>query len=548
MAQMKTPGVYVVEKNAFPNSVVEVATAVPAFIGHTEYASNKGKSLRNVPWRISSLSEFHSYYGFGPTPKFNVVDKTDDAAAAPAFSSGGKDYWLQQAPETRYLLYLSMLMFFQNGGGPCYVVSVGGYSDEFDPDKFTSGVEFLLKEQEPTMVVIPETVLLEEPDAISVQQAVLAHCGGTMRNRVAILDIWDGFRDRQDPKGDCIENFRSALGINYLDYGVAYYPWVETTIIHDKDLGYENVGNLGDLQKIIKAELGLPDKAPAPADGDKPAEKSIKLKIAAQVEAVDSITSLGSGGDGKTAAGAEGEEGGGEEAGKASGGGTDGDEIAAQKRLLDKTLRTMSPTYGDVLIEMQHQLNLLPPGAAMAGVYTMVDNLRGVWKAPANVSLASVVAPAVSISHDEQEDLNVTTQGKSINAIRTFIGEGVLVWGARTLDGNSLDWRYVNVRRTMIMLEESIKLAAKAYVFDSNVSTTWVTISSMITNFLTGIWKQGGLAGATPEDAFSVHVGLGETMTPQDILEGILRITVLVAVSRPAEFIEITFQQQMQKS
>ena len=170
------------------------------------------------------------------------------------------------------------------------------------------------------------------------------------------------------------------------------------------------------------------------------------------------------------------------------------------------------------------------------------------WKAPANVSLNSVVSPLVPISAVQQEDLNVTPQGKSINAIRTFIGEGSLVWGGRTLDGNSLDWRYINVRRTMIMLEESIKLAAKAMVFEPNVANTWVTIKSMISNFLNGIWKRGGLAGAVPDDAFSVHVGLGETMTPEDILEGIMRVTVLVAISRPAEFIEITFQQQMQKS
>jgi phage tail sheath protein FI len=159
-----------------------------------------------------------------------------------------------------------------------------------------------------------------------------------------------------------------------------------------------------------------------------------------------------------------------------------------------------------------------------------------------------VISPAVNISNDEQEDLNVTIQGKSINAIRPFIGEGTLVWGARTLDGNSLDWRYVNVRRTMIMLKESIRLATKAYVFDNNDANTWVTIKSMIRNFLTGIWKRGGLAGASPDDAFSVSVGLGETMTPDDILEGILKVTVLVALIRPAEFIEITFQQQMQKS
>ena len=142
----------------------------------------------------------------------------------------------------------------------------------------------------------------------------------------------------------------------------------------------------------------------------------------------------------------------------------------------------------------------------------------------------------------------MSTTGKSINAIRPFVGEGTLVWGARTLDGNSLDWRYINVRRTMIMIEESIRLAAKAYVFEPNTAQTWVTIRSMIENFLTSVWKAGGLAGAVPTDAFSVHVGLGQTMTPVDILEGKLLITVLVAVTRPAEFIEITFQQQMQKS
>ena len=206
-----------------------------------------------------------------------------------------------------------------------------------------------------------------------------------------------------------------------------------------------------------------------------------------------------------------------------------------------------SEFHTELLLEIKNQLNLLPPGAAMAGIYTMVDNSRGVWKAPANVSLNAVVSPAVNITHDEQEDLNVTPMGKSINAIRTFIGEGTLVWGARTLDGNSLDGRYISVRRTLIMLEESIRLATKAYVFENNVATTWVTIKSMIRNFLTGIWKRGGLAGASPDDAFSVHVGLGETMTPEDILEGILRVTVLVALIHPAEFIEITFQQQMQK-
>lgn len=528
MGAMKTPGVYIVEKSAFPNSVVEVATAVPAFIGYTAAADNKGKSLTNKPWRITSMADYHSYFGFGPDPKFTISEKAADATEHPAFSLGGKDYVINQvegAPGGNYLLYYSMLLFYQNGGGPCYIVSVGTYKDDVGPDKLMKGITPLLKEQEPTMVVIPEAVLLKEADCISLQQAALAHCGGKMKNRVTILDVWGGFRDRQDPSGDCIEKFRSALGINYLDFSAAYYPWLNTTIVQDKDLSYENIGkeNREFLQTLLNEEMGFPETA---GDDTPPKTKQ-------QMKAVASITSD----DEKwkedlTIDNAE---------------PSDGD-IEANKILLNKSLITMSPLYNTILLDIKNKINLLPPSAAIAGVYTMVDNSRGVWKAPANVSLSAVISPSVHISHDEQEDLNVSTQGKSINAIRPFIGEGTLIWGARTLDGNSLDWRYINVRRTMIMLEESIKLATKAYVFENNTANTWVTIKSMINNFMTGIWKRGGLAGSSPDDAFSVHVGLGDTMTAVDILEGILRVTVLVALIRPAEFIEITFQQQMQKS
>jgi phage tail sheath protein FI len=183
----------------------------------------------------------------------------------------------------------------------------------------------------------------------------------------------------------------------------------------------------------------------------------------------------------------------------------------------------------------------------MAGIYTMVDNNVGVFQSPANVSLGSVINPAVSITHNEQEDLNVPLSGKAVNAIRTFPGKGVLVWGARTLDGNSQDFRYISVRRTHIMIEQSIKNATQAYVFEPNTANTWTSIKSMLSNFLTNIWAQGALAGATPADAFSVDVGLGTTMTPVDILDGILRVSIKVAITRPAEFIIITFEQQMQK-
>ncbi|WP_294962436.1 phage tail sheath C-terminal domain-containing protein, partial [uncultured Flavobacterium sp.] len=214
-----------------------------------------------------------------------------------------------------------------------------------------------------------------------------------------------------------------------------------------------------------------------------------------------------------------------------------------------QSLKATSPTYTNILEEIRSKLNELPPSAAMAGIYTAVDSSRGVWKSPANVSVSMVNAPSVNISNEQQESLNVdVVAGKSINVIRTFPGIGTLVWGARTLDGNSQDWRYINVRRTLIMIEQSLKLAARSYVFEPNDANTWVTVKSMMSNFLTNLWKQGALAGAVPEQAFDVQIGLGSTMTPTDILDGKMLITVKVAIVRPAEFIIITFQQQMQQS
>jgi len=151
----------------------------------------------------------------------------------------------------------------------------------------------------------------------------------------------------------------------------------------------------------------------------------------------------------------------------------------------------------------------------------------------------------IRLSDSQQGGLNIdAVSGKSINAIRFFNGQGILIWGARTLDGNSQDWRYVSVRRTMTYLEQSVKLAARAYVFDPNDLNTWTVVSSMIGSFLTDVWKQGGLQGASPADAFSVNCGLGSTMTADDLLNGYMRVVVKVAIVHPAEFIEITFQQQ----
>ena len=214
----------------------------------------------------------------------------------------------------------------------------------------------------------------------------------------------------------------------------------------------------------------------------------------------------------------------------------------------ERQLFARHPVFGPIASQVTQTMVLLPPSGAIAGVYAAVDRTRGVWKAPANVSLADVSGVAVKINDQLQEDLNVTTTGKSVNAIRVFAGKGCLVWGARTLAGNDNEWRYVPVRRFFNMAEESIKKATEPFVFEPNDRGTWVRVRAMIENFLTVQWRQGALAGAVPAQAFFVKVGLGETMTSQDILEGRLIVEVGMAVVRPAEFIILRFAHKMQTS
>ncbi|HEV7782673.1 MAG TPA: phage tail sheath C-terminal domain-containing protein, partial [Chitinophagaceae bacterium] len=190
---------------------------------------------------------------------------------------------------------------------------------------------------------------------------------------------------------------------------------------------------------------------------------------------------------------------------------------------------------------------VMPVSAAVVGKYAQVDGTRGVWKAPANVTIDYAIRPEKMITDKQQERLNVDVNaGKSINVIRSFPGRGsALIWGARTLAGNSNEWRYIPVRRYFNMVEESTKNATQAFVFEPNDLNTWSLVKSMISNFLIQQWKSGALQGVTPQEAFFVHVGLKETMTYQDILEGRMIVEIGLAVVRPAEFIILRFMHKM---
>lgn len=502
-----TPGVYIEEQNAFPNSVAQVETAIPAFVGYTQKAVYNSKDVTLQPTRITSLGEFVNCFGNAPKTTYSLQNIRPQAPNKP---------YLIEPHRNRYLLFYSLKLFFANGGSVCYIVSVGDYNDPVTQSRLAEGIRSLVKDTKPTMLVVPDAVLLEQQECYALQQKMLTHCG-LLRSRVAILDIVNGFRERT-PEDDVITAFRTGIGSEYLSWGAAYYPWVATTIVGSNEVDFTNIdnGSIMAFIAILKEDTALQVE-----------EGKLNQTRADQNNALINQLRPTKAGPSKKA-------------------GKEDNSQPPSKEEIHRTLLAVSPLYQEIMQSIREHLNLLPPSGGMAGIYTMVDHARGVWKAPANVSLSSVVKPAVNIPNQEQEDLNAPLDGKAVNAIRSFPGQGVLVWGARTLDGNNQEWRYINVRRTAILIEQSVKLAAEAYVFEPNDANTWTNLKAMIDNFLTHLWRQGALAGAKPEDAFFVNVGLGITMTPVDILDGWLRISIGIAVVRPAEFIVITLQQKMQ--
>jgi len=498
-ATLATPGVYIEEKSSFGSSVVPVQTAIPAFVGYTEKASRGSKDLTNVPTKISSLGQYEELFGGAPATKFNIETSED-------FITG---FQLSFVENTRFLMHNALRFFYANGGGDCYIVSVGNFDENIDAGKLNDpkggGLAALEKFLEPTLIVVPDAVLLSEADCFALQGAILSHCGFKMKNRFAILDVYGGTKERTFDDEDVIDKFREGVGSNFLMWGAGYYPFLNTTLIKASEIDYTRIENLDGLVEVLSKEVA--DNLAAENITEARAE-GINAEIAKITEEND----------------------------------------ADAVKSIHGTLTVISPKLNMIMAEMSEMLNLMPPSSAMAGAYSMVDFTASVAQSPANISLGSVISPSVNINNDNQEDLNLPLNGKAVNAIRSFQGKGVLVWGARTLDGNSKDFRYVSVRRTMTFLEQSVKFAAEAFVFAPNNATTWSTLRATVSNFLTNQWQSGLLAGQSPEDAFQVEIGLGSTMTPNDILDGILKMTVKVAITRPAEFIVITFEQQQQKS
>ncbi|MEO6548939.1 MAG: phage tail sheath C-terminal domain-containing protein [Ferruginibacter sp.] len=642
----KTPGVYMEEIPKLPPSVAQVETALPAFIGYTAKADNLAPNdLSSKPKRITSFVEFVQFYGEGPAP--NITEVNIDS----------NNNFVSATVSNNFFMFDALRMFYANGGGDCYIVSIGknDKATVLSAGAFTTAIAELEKEDAPTIILFPDAVALSDGDIATVQQAALSQCGN-LQDRVGLFDV-----RLNDPLG---VNFRNNIGINNLKYGAVYTPWLKVNL--PKSIRYTDVqnvikragiavplsglttdaaiqsliaevvqayadsanidartktlnppngvladgfnalvatfntpgGNLdGNLQNIFDYVYGIGAQVDDFVNGAAPAALTLPDFLADVTAAITSnfdpvfaeVVALNKEADADvttyaatdfpatvtaanwplsvTALGAA--------TTTNINEANDPDRRTAAVNLLqpmfdeintaylnlisnaaaaytknrDEALALAFPVYKSILAGAGNSLTIMPPSGAIAGVYAQVDRTRGVWKAPANVSLNNVLGPETVFTISQLDNLNVdTVAGKSVNAIRYFTGKGTLVFGARTLAGNDNEWRYISVRRFFNMVEESCKKSTEPFVFEPNDVNTWVKVQGMIENFLTTLWRQGALQGIKPEHAFYVAVGLGKTMTSLDILEGRMIVEIGMAVVRPAEFIILRFSHKLAES
>ena len=206
-------------------------------------------------------------------------------------------------------------------------------------------------------------------------------------------------------------------------------------------------------------------------------------------------------------------------------------ELAQFRDMYDSTYAAIYHPWLEMLDNGSKRPAYFPPSGAMAGIYARTDTDRGVHKAPANEIVRGCTGLSCSYNDAEQDILNPI----GINLIRAFTGRGIRVWGARTISSNGL-WKYINVRRLFIYVEQSIKTNTNWVVFEPNSEALWGRVTRTIESFLATCWRDGALAGSTPEQAYFVECG-PTTMTQDDIDNGRLICNIGIAPVKPAEFV-----------
>ncbi|WPO92597.1 phage tail sheath family protein [Chryseobacterium sp. HR92] len=571
MLNPATPGVSVEEITKLPYSVAYIETAMPAFIGYTELLPVG----YNEPFRISSLLEYEQYFGKAKEENIQLQDVEGKGATI-------------VAPHAQFLMYYSLQMYFANGGGPCYIISVGDYtSAEVQLSSLETGLGKIDHKniKEPILIIFPDAIsLANESDFYSIYNQAIDKAKDENKNRFVILDTYYGNSVIQSNNLTTIESFRSK--VNPTNHAAAYFPHLKTILNYTFDetktpiihTGLQKAGQgsalfyageiaaLDELKRLASAEIStgsadayvladLLDQAIAIAEevnetadaGDK---KNALTEVIDEAKVVLEAIYDGIIDDFMIPDGLD------ENAPVFSG------EFDALKTAILEikdekgdangiTLKNLessnSALYNQVKKEMLSLKVVLPPSSAIAGAYGRIDSTRGVWKAPANINISHVITPTEKISDQEQAALNIDAFGKSINAIRTFTGKGTLIWGARTLEGKDKndegkdnEWKYVHVRRYYNMIRQSINDALNKFMNEPNIPHTWLRAKTMLENFLNQQWMEGALAGSTPKEAYEVTVkGVEGTTT--------MNVNLKIALVRPAEFIILNFSHKLQQ-
>lgn len=333
-----TPGVYVEEISTLPPSIAETGTAIPAFIGTT--SKHVGGSVKVA--EINSLRDFEDHFGSAPPTQWKVsFSKDQDTFTINDQNNNPVDRF----SEPECLLWYAIDLYFRNGGSRCYVFSVGtaepsssgnekppaGPKPPELPQALINGLDALKSYDEPTLIVIPEVIKLNQEDYGTVCKAALQHAGD-QKNRFVLLDAVSSAGSTLT-SSDLI-GMRAPLGSDNLDRGALYYPFLLTTLVH-----------LYEEDKIEVADLtGINTPPPSNPESGQPAETGEKNQGNAPIT-------------------------------------------------LQSLATTHTSHYNQIKKQLSDQRVILPPSAAIAGVIASVDRERGVWKAPANVGLQAVVAP-----------------------------------------------------------------------------------------------------------------------------------------------------------
>lgn len=217
-------------------------------------------------------------------------------------------------------------------------------------------------------------------------------------------------------------------------------------------------------------------------------------------------------------------------------------DVIAHRDIFDTNYGALYHPWLTIFDPLDKKNIAIPPSGSMMGIYARSDNTRGVHKAPANEVVRACVGLDCQFNKGEQDILNP----KGVNLIRSFPGQGIRVWGARTASSNP-SWKYINVRRLFIFIEETIKANTSWAVFEPNDEPLWVRVRRTISVFLNGLWRNGSLAGSSPEEAFFVNIGR-DTMSQDDIDNGRLICVIGVAPVKPAEFVIFRISQKTNES